>query len=274
MNKLKILVTGANRGIGKGIVQRLLKEKNVAEIMITSRTEQHAEAAIKELQEENKNHIDLKYKTLDLLQDNSINSFIHQLNTESVIFDVIIMNAAMAYKSKDWEPRVRDDTLQVNYYGTMNLAEKLLKNGNLKKNGKMIFTSSSSGYLKRFEHCKEFYDELCNYKNKDFTEEKLNYIVDRFHKEVMDPEKSKNWPQSIYGSTKLFLNLGVHLLSRRYPDYKLYCFDPGYCKTDMTGWKGDKTAYEGGETAVYLTLNDVDDKYNGDYFRDNKPTAF
>lgn len=274
MDKLKILVTGANRGIGKGIIQRLLKDTRVSEITITSRSDKTAQDAVNELEKENLHNIKLKHRALDLLHNDSINAFIHALSKDSAIFDVVIMNAAMAYKSQDWGQHVRDDTMQVNYFGTINLAEKLIEGGHLKIGGRMIFTSSSTSHLKRFEINKEFYEELCHYNDEKFTEERLSLIVKRFYDEVLDKDKGKNWPQSIYGPTKLFINLSVYLFAKKYPDYKFYSFDPGYCQTDMTGWKGDKTAYDGGATAVFLALEKIDDKDNGAFFRDGKAVDF
>ncbi len=68
--------------------------------------------------------------------------------------------------------------------------------------------------------------------------------------------EEKGWPKSIYGMSKLGINLYCSILGKDKEiidrGIQVYSCCPGYVKTDMTGNKGDLTVEEGVKTAVYL----------------------
>lgn len=274
MQKLRVLVTGGNRGIGRAMVQQFLDSKQVSSVTLTSRTEQTANAAVQEFKKKNPHNLSLEGRALDLQYNDSIAGFVKGLKESGSLFDVVILNAAIATKGQELTRELVDEVMQVNYHGTIDLAKRLIEGGLIEQKGKLVFTSSSSSRLDRFEVNKEHYKELCNYRSERITPERLDYLVQKFSTEVVDKDEKSNWPQSVYGASKMFLNLKVHSMTFEHPGYRFYCFDPGCCKTDMTEWKGERTAEEGASTSVYLALAAIPEELNGRFFRDNTAVDF
>eukprot|EP01121_Diplochlamys_sp_Union-15-3_P008504 TRINITY_DN2256_c0_g1_i3.p1 TRINITY_DN2256_c0_g1~~TRINITY_DN2256_c0_g1_i3.p1 ORF type:complete len:105 (-),score=17.79 TRINITY_DN2256_c0_g1_i3:167-481(-) len=86
MHKI-IIVTGANRGIGKEIVKQLAKQKNNT-VVLTSRDKKEGEEALHDINEKN-----VVLRQLDIQSDSSINDISEWIKSEYGTFDVLINNA-------------------------------------------------------------------------------------------------------------------------------------------------------------------------------------
>ncbi len=84
--------------------------------------------------------------------------------------------------------------------------------------------------------------------------------------------EQKGWPKSIYGMSKLGINLYCSNLGKEKViidrGIQVYSCCPGYVKTDMTGGKGDLTVEEGARTPIHLIRLPfyIDKKLQGGYF--------
>ncbi len=124
-----IIITGANRGIGKALLQELLTH-NPAKIYATARDTSNL------LEDERIEPI-----TLDLLDDNSV----AELGKLSNI-DFLINNAGVLFNDA---PKHGEQNMAVNYYGTVNVTETVLPNINA--GGGIVTTSSLVGLAPMYQ---------------------------------------------------------------------------------------------------------------------------
>jgi NAD(P)-dependent dehydrogenase (short-subunit alcohol dehydrogenase family) len=270
---MEILITGANKGIGFAIVQRLLIDKRVSKIVFTSRDIMNAEKALKEFEFSNPNKVKIGYLELDLLDESSMNHFVNTLISENHSYDVILHNAGVLFPRNLINKKVVDVTLRTNLISPMKLSKIFIDEKILNPNGKLIFISSSLGSLNRIKKHAIIYDQLSKFKDKNFGVENLQAVIDQYANEIMDFKLSSKWPTSVYAVSKLFLTIFATCLSHspNYSDYKFYSCCPGWCQTDLTHeTKAEKTAYQGAETPTFLALEEQLAEMNGRFFFDLK----
>ena len=92
-----VLITGANKGIGYAAVENILKAGKYSKIIITSRSQEAADAAIKKIAAD---HGDDKakmvsYLVLDLKEKASIDKFIADVKEEHGQVDALLNNAGV-----------------------------------------------------------------------------------------------------------------------------------------------------------------------------------
>ena len=91
--KEKILVTGANRGIGLGIVQQYIKRDDT-HVFATCRNPENAKELIK-IAEDNPGQVSIV--ELDLSDSSSIEQLFKTINAQTNGLDIVINNAAMRF---------------------------------------------------------------------------------------------------------------------------------------------------------------------------------
>ena len=111
-----ILVTGANRGIGRAIVQAILEKTHDTFVYLGARDLNRGEAAITELKELNPAWGDrISVLEVDVSSDSSVDSaatIVRQNNSQGAQFYGIVNNAGMGYPDSPLE-----QTLEVNVHG-------------------------------------------------------------------------------------------------------------------------------------------------------------
>ena len=144
MSKVAI-VTGANKGIGLAIVKGLAKKFN-GDLYLTSRNEERGLSAVKELSDEG---IKVLYHQLDIDDESSIVKFAGFIKEKYGGIDILINNAAIAFKNAATEPFALQAkiTLQTNYFNTKLACEQLFPL--LRSGARVVNLSSSAGYLPR-----------------------------------------------------------------------------------------------------------------------------
>ena len=82
----------------------------------------------------------------------------------------------------------------------------------------------------------------------------------------------QGWPKSIYGASKVGINLYTKILSRnediKKRSIQVYALCPGYVSTDMSSHKGHLTIQQGALTPVFLIELpfEVNPIYQGQFF--------
>ena len=144
MSKVAI-VTGANKGIGFAIVKGLAKTFN-GDLYLTSRNEERGLSAVKELSDEG---IKVLYHQFDIDDESSIVKFAGFIKEKYGGIDILINNAAIAFKNAATEPFALQAkiTLQTNYFNTKLVCEQLFPL--LKSGARVVNLSSVAGYLLR-----------------------------------------------------------------------------------------------------------------------------
>ena len=137
------IVTGANKGIGYEIAKGMgaLNFK----VILACRNAQLGMEAKSKLAESG---YDVELELLDIADSNSITSFVNTVTGKYPKIDVLINNAAIAFKAADPTPFNQQSrpTLRGNFFGTLELTEKLIPH--LKKSDHpVIVTVASKPYF-------------------------------------------------------------------------------------------------------------------------------
>lgn len=116
--------------------------------------------------------------------------------------DVLLNNSGIAFKGDDFDASIVETTFRTNFYGTVELSEKLLPL--IQKNGKIIFVGSSFGKL---SHVKGSPSLVARFSDKDLTRDQLFALAGEFYESVKDNTYvEKGWAKNSYGTSKLCIN--------------------------------------------------------------------
>lgn len=146
---MKILVTGATNGMGKGVVEALAKaDDQKHEILLLCRSKGLAEEVIQEIKTRSGNS-NLSYYLCDLAKLAEVNKVIAEIKNDHNYLDGIFVNAGLGYAKERVETEDGlDSHFQVNYLShfllTNNLLDLLEKSPN---GGRVIFNASQSGEI-------------------------------------------------------------------------------------------------------------------------------
>lgn len=138
-------VTGSNKGIGFGIVKELCSKFDGA-VYLTSRDEARGQAAVKELE---KLGLHPRYHQLDIDDESSVLRLRNYLQTNYGGLDVLVNNAATAFKGAATEPFSEQATvtLRTNFFNTHRAC--LILFPILKPHARVVNVSSYVGHLHR-----------------------------------------------------------------------------------------------------------------------------
>lgn len=256
-------VTGGNKGIGFAIVKQLCKQFDGV-VYLTARDVDRGLKAIKQLEEQG---LKPKFHQLDITDDNSISTFYNYLEQKYKGLDILVNNAAIAFKMDAKEPFSIQaaETLKINYFGLRKVCSKLYPL--LKPHARVVHVSSSSGHLSLIPS-----ETLRNrFLNPNLTEEELDNIMHEF----VDAAKTnthleKGWANSAYVVSKV----GVSALARVHQkifdsdsrqDLVVNAVHPGYVATDMTSHRGTLTPDQGAEAPVFCALLPENTNIKGKY---------
>lgn len=133
------IVTGASRGIGKAIADKLL-ELN-CEVVITSTGESP---------DWNKKYQKCLHRQVDFLSQRSVDAFLEEIDSMGNI-DVLVNNAGIHIPQAiyDLDDQCWDKILRVNLYGPMQLMRKISKKMKAIKRGKIVNISSIAGLVSK-----------------------------------------------------------------------------------------------------------------------------
>ncbi|XP_026733552.1 carbonyl reductase [NADPH] 1-like isoform X2 [Trichoplusia ni] len=252
------VVTGANKGIGFAIVRGLCKRFEGV-VYLTSRDIGRGKQAVADLEKEGLNP---KYHQLDITKKQSVETFRDYIKSQYDGIDILVNNAAIAFKSAAPEPVSvqAEQTLFVNYFSLLSTCEILfpiLKNG-----ARVVNLSSSAGHLSRIPS-----QALRNrLKDEKLTIPELSNLMQQYVDAAKQGTHAAEWGNSSYVVSKVGVTALSNIQQRmvRDRDIKVNSVHPGYVDTDMTSHKGPLTIDEGASAPLYLAL-DAPDSVRGQY---------
>jgi NAD(P)-dependent dehydrogenase (short-subunit alcohol dehydrogenase family) len=137
----KIIVTGANRGIGLEICRQLILEGHG--VILTARNESQGKHAAKE--------VGADFMKLDIADEKSIKSFIQEFQKNHDSLDVLINNAGILLDQKDKALNVNFanvyQTMETNTYGPWRLIIGLLDQLKKSDDPRVVNISSELGAI-------------------------------------------------------------------------------------------------------------------------------
>ncbi|KAG8199460.1 hypothetical protein JTE90_000325 [Oedothorax gibbosus] len=247
------VVTGSNKGIGFAIV-RALCSKFDGDVYLTARNEERGLAAVNALEKEG---LHPKFHLLDIESEDSIKSLATFLKSHYEGLDVLVNNAAIAYKNADTTPFAEqaENTIKVNVFDTMNVCQILFPL--LRPHARVVNVSSSVGILSKCVSSKELQQKL---KSETLTEDGLVELMQQFVDDAKAGVNEKNgWGSWAYSLSKIGVNALTMIQHRNFlkdsrADIVVNAVHPGYVDTDMTSHRGPLTPDQGAEAPVYCAL--------------------
>ncbi|XP_054259222.1 carbonyl reductase [NADPH] 1-like [Macrosteles quadrilineatus] len=246
------VVTGSNKGIGYAILKGLC-EKFPGVVYLTARDVNRGQEAVAKL---NKLGFKPEFHQLDITDKKSISTFAEFMKKKHGGIDVLVNNAAIAYKNNATEPfsEQAEVTVKVNYFALLDVCEALFPL--LRPNARVVNLSSSCGHLSKIPSetlRKRFSDP-------NLTVDQLNVLMKEFVKSAAaGTNEDDGWGCSAYNVSKVGVSALTIIQQRQFdadsrPGIVVNSVHPGYVDTDMTSHKGPLTIEQGADAPLYLAL--------------------
>ncbi len=266
----RILITGANKGIGYAIVERLLDSSNAYNIILTSRDPKLGQEALKKLQAKKyQPSTTLTYQQLDVNDEKSVQGLIAWLEKSGDKIDVLVNNAGVNLKHADLEQSKK--TIETNYLSLVNLTEKLRPY--LTEDAKVISISSGLGALSCQSSSLRKQLQVSPLNEEDLQKIQLN--LETYYKDFRSYHPIV---EASYCASKALLNAYTRwvLPNKLGSNQQCYSVAPGWCRTDMGGEEASLPVEAGADTPVYLIeLPFVkNEKINGKVLENRKVISF
>nr|VZI33316.1 unnamed protein product [Spirometra erinaceieuropaei] len=270
-------VTGANKGIGHGIVERLVKcltPSSDWHVYLTARNVSLGQAAAEEF---NKEGLPVKFHQLDITDKESRDKFADYIkSTYPDGINILVNNAGIAFSSDLYAHSGEQSRVifATNYFATVEMCDTYLPL--MARNSRLVNVSSMLSVTALKQLGAELYEKFVS----PMTMEQLNDLMHDFIKKSESGDlASAGWPLTAYGVSKLGLTKATFILAEQLKDdtrrILINACCPGYVDTDMTSHKGTKTILEGAETPAYLaTLPEGATEPYGQMISDCKPVPW
>ncbi|CAD7922611.1 unnamed protein product [Amoebophrya sp. A120] len=273
----RILVTGANKGIGFHIVRlmahHLTRTRQPAEIFLGCRNVELGEKARRDVEAElqassgaGKNGgpasscVSLKFVQLDLTAPATMTSAAQKIGPP---LHVLVNNAGMAFKGDAFSVEVAARTIGTNFEGTMLVTEAflplLLDGATYRPHQdpprRIVNVCSMAGLLKNRYSAQLKQRWLACQSKEDILALTTEFIA----KVREDTYAQFGWPRQTYAVSKAAEIAFTRLLARDLADQNVLVYPccPGWCRTDMAGDRAPRSAEEGADTPTWLALENV-----------------
>lgn len=248
------IVTGSNKGIGYAVTKSLCDGPFDGDVYLTARDADRGERAVNGL---NALGLKPKFHRLDVTDDGSVAEFRSFVEENYAGVDVLVNNAAIAFKADSEEPfgAQAAETCRVNYFALRRVCDALFPL--LLPGARVVNVSSSAGHLSNIPGCRL----KAEFSSPDLTVERLDGLVRRFvDAATAGSHEQQGWPSSAYAVSKVAVSALTIIQQKafdvdpRRKDIVVNSVHPGYVDTDMTSHKGPLTIEQGAEAPVYLAL--------------------
>jgi len=227
----RILVTGANKGIGYAIVQKILETQEDTFVFLGSRDQIRGQRAVKSLLKISAQWEErLIFLPLDVSSDDSVKQaeeLVQSCCGEQGLY-AVVNNAGIG-----WPDSSLRDVLEVNLHGVRRVCDAfipMLKEGE----GRIVNITSAAGpnYVAKCSSSIQ-----CLLTNSETTWTDILAFTQRcfqLKSEAKDFKSAGLGDGSTYGISKACANTYTLNLAKRYPLLKINACTPGFIKTDLT----------------------------------------
>lgn len=262
MSKKLAVVTGSNKGIGFHIASKLCDAG--VKTILACRNEELGLKAVSELKSKG---YDCEYRNLDISDKDSVLKFTQEFAKDYEKLDILVNNAAIAFKGSDPTP-FKDQanaTVKPNFFGTLEVTNNLLPLLSKSAEPRIVNVASQAGRLAIIPSSKR----KDMFTSPTLSVPALEELMTQFVKDVEAGKHSSNgWPNTCYGTSKLGVIALTKILARDHPSMRINCCCPGYCATDMSSHGGPRSAEQGARTPAMLALMKENDGPTGKFFFD------
>jgi len=264
------VVTGANKGIGLGVVRGLCKEYK-GDVYLAARDEGRGKEAVASLEAEG---LQPKFLLLDLDRQETVAAARDFMKEKYGGIDVLVNNAGIAFKQNATEPFgvQAKVTVATNYWANKAACDILFPI--LKPGARVVNMSSSAGFL---GHIGKTGDAAkaeslkAKLASETLTREELDGLMDNFVETAeAGSHGSHGWPNSTYVVSKIGWSALSRIQHREMEqdtrkDIVVNHVHPGYVDTDMTSHKGPLSIDRGAESAIFASLLPPQTRVRGAY---------
>lgn len=233
----KVLITGANKGLGFELAKFLLQQGYF--VYLGCRSYEQGKLAIEKLKEENLNNC--QFLNIDISSQDAVTEAAQAFALTTDVLDILINNAGILGRRQrlDDPLTIKDvrEVFETNFFGTIMVTEAFLPF--LKKSSLAVIENITSDLA-----------SLTYHQNEDWQLYKAKSIS--------------------YGPSKTALNAYTVALAYELKDlnFKVNCVTPGWTSTDFNGHSGGKSAKENCvNLAKYAMLDERGP--TGKYFGEN-----
>ncbi|GLG95902.1 Uncharacterized protein GBIM_02767 [Gryllus bimaculatus] len=252
MSRKVAVVTGGNKGIGLAVVRGLCRRFD-GDVFLTARDAARGEAAVEQLRQLGLN---VKFHQLDICSDESLNVFKKYLEENYNGLDVLVNNAAIAFKINDSTPFAvqAKETIYTNYTRLAATCRALFPL--LRPHARVVNLSSSSGHLSRIPG-EQIRAQLSS---PSLTEEALTELIQSFVRAAEEGTHfKKGWSDSAYEVSKNGVSALTFIQQREFDkdpqqDIVVNAVHPGWVRTDMSSHSGPLTPEQGAEAPLFCAL--------------------
>jgi len=253
MNRVAV-VTGANKGIGFGIVRALCKQFD-GNVILTSRDANRGRQAVELLKIEG---LRPKFHQLDINDLDSVVTFKDHLLTNYGGLDVLVNNAGIMVPPNTAPTEQAKSIMRTNFWGTLQVCDNLFPLIN--SGGRVVSLSSIVGSWELAKCSKEKQAQILSLKSIDELKSLVNEFVDANKDGDVKALRKTGWSRSAYFLSKTFTT-SLTILQQKFmdndetrSDILVNCCCPGFVATDMSSGKGNLSVDEGASNPVYLAL--------------------
>ena len=183
---------------------------------------------------------------------------------------VLVNNAGIAFKGDTWGAEEARQTIETNLRGTRRMTEAMMPL--LTPHARVVNVSSRAGLLSIFAAGRaEATDRIA----REGSVQDVDGVAEDFLRSVADGSYAdKGFPRSMYGVSKALENAYTRVVAREAardcPGLLVAAMCPGWCATDMSSWRGPRSAAQGADTAVWLCVAPEESIQTGQFWADRQ----